>query len=423
MTNQFIQIALAAVNVTPKRKLHSDDRHVPAVYSMMIQDGFSSSIVAQAALDLFHSRCPVKILDDFQFVVFSPTSGRVLFEGDSHDRYTKAHLGKDLQRIGDRLPNFYSVQVEAIGDDDDVSELGTVQVVADNQDDARSKALGLLWDARLDSASCSPRYQVESIEACDLLDDGSEAEAAGEAKFERLAQIAEEIKNAEVAWARAWADMGNYEAAESHAQILKTTAQLNSVIEGFVDEIALITNNGDPQIRQCFAPTKWGEVWFSGSGSPSAFLSQVARHKSFNSDIWFRRDRAGAFKAQLALANPLSSVVSVQEAAQAINLGQVPHVNSACANRSYNSPSLLEKALLDSGILEPYDRQYKDRISSVRDFAFVVHGANEQGMPTQTFNFWPIKTAANHIVRSPFGAGEADTAGKIEVDQPRPRAS
>lgn len=178
MTAPLIQMALAAVNITPKKELHSDDRHVPAVYSVMIQSGLPASTVAQAALDIFHSRCPVKILDDFQFVVFDPASGRVLFEGDAHDRYTKTHLGNDLQRISDRLPNFYSVQVDAVGDDGDVAELGAVQVASSNQDDARSKALSLLWDTRLDSASCSPRYQVEVVEAFDLRPDDADQRAS-----------------------------------------------------------------------------------------------------------------------------------------------------------------------------------------------------------------------------------------------------
>lgn len=199
-------------------------------------------------------------------------------------------------------------------------------------------------------------------------------------------------------------------AADGISRVKDATDQVNSILDGYVDEIALSTGNSTNRIRECFAPKQWGQVWFSGHQSPSAFLRQVAKHRSFNSDDWMRRDRSNAFDALLAATHPQSFVVSAQEAAQAIKQGQVPHVSSECTKRSYNSLSHLERLLLDEGILEVYDRTFRDRVSAVRDFAFVVHGSDDQGVQTQEFNFWPRSTANNHIVRAALIAeGDADT--------------
>lgn len=159
----YIDVAVAAINVTKKKHLDAEDRHVPGVYSVMVQKGLSDASMASTALDVFHSGCPVSVLDDFEFHVFDPRAGLVLVEDDDHESYSKTHLGCDCERITDKLPGIYSVAVDAIGDDKAVIQLGTVTVVADNKLEANRKALDLLWDSRLDSASCSARYQNERL--------------------------------------------------------------------------------------------------------------------------------------------------------------------------------------------------------------------------------------------------------------------
>lgn len=167
----FRQVAVAALNTIPKADLNPYDDHVPAVYSVMVQKGLTDALMASVALDVLHSTCPIKCLDDFEFVVFESDSGQILFEDETQERYANTGLGRDLQRISDSLPSFYSVNVNAIGDDADVSELGSVQLAANNQKEAITKAHSLLWDARLDSASCSPDYEIEEREACELRPD------------------------------------------------------------------------------------------------------------------------------------------------------------------------------------------------------------------------------------------------------------
>jgi len=159
----YTALAVAAVNLITKPKLEEEDRHVPGVYSVMVPKGLSDKTMASVALDAFHSECPVSDLDDFAFVVFDPISCKVLDEDENHESYSKDHLARNLQRIGDRLPRFYSVTVEAVGSDKTVAQVGTVQLAENNKDKARERALSLLWESRLDAAGCVPKVQVEAM--------------------------------------------------------------------------------------------------------------------------------------------------------------------------------------------------------------------------------------------------------------------
>lgn len=159
----YIDVAVAAVNVVRKKALSREDRHVPAVYSVMVQKGLSDAIVAEAALDLFHTECEVAVLDDFVFFVFDPRTGRVLARDEDHEDYSKTHLARDCQRIADKLPKIFEIEIEAVGDDRRVAALGSVTFIADSKQDARKKAFDALWDSRLDSASCSARYHCKRL--------------------------------------------------------------------------------------------------------------------------------------------------------------------------------------------------------------------------------------------------------------------
>ncbi|AJW47698.1 MULTISPECIES: hypothetical protein [Ralstonia] len=153
----FINVAIAAIPVVNRKALDDEDRHVPAVYSVMVATGLSEGSMAAAALDVFHSEIGVDVLDDFEFFVIDPRTGRVLEQDEDHEDYSKTHLGRDVERIGDKLPGIYSVTVEAVGDDVAVTVLGIIKVAADNKPEANRKALDILWDDRLDAASCSAR--------------------------------------------------------------------------------------------------------------------------------------------------------------------------------------------------------------------------------------------------------------------------
>lgn len=159
----YISVAVAAVNLVSKASVAAEDLHVPGVYSVMVPKGLSAATMASVALDALHSECPVSTLEDFAFVVFDPVTCKVLDEDENHESYSKSHLARDLQRIGDRLPRFYSVTVEAVGSDKSVASVGAVQLAENNKQKARDRALSLLWDSRLDAAGCVPKVQVEAM--------------------------------------------------------------------------------------------------------------------------------------------------------------------------------------------------------------------------------------------------------------------
>ncbi len=56
--------------------------------------------------------------------------------------------------------NIYTITVYADGDDGSTINLGTVRVTAHSKQNAHVKALDMLWDNRLDSASCRARFET-----------------------------------------------------------------------------------------------------------------------------------------------------------------------------------------------------------------------------------------------------------------------
>ena len=158
-----IDVAVAAIPLVSRKALDAEDKPVPGVYSVMVRKGLSTASMASAALDVFHSECAVAVLDDFAFYVFDPRNGQVLTEEPDHEGYSKTHLGRDCARISDRVPGIYTITVEAVGDDGGVCPLGIVMVAAANKRDVVRKGLALLWDDRLDGASCLARYRTERL--------------------------------------------------------------------------------------------------------------------------------------------------------------------------------------------------------------------------------------------------------------------
>lgn len=64
----------------------------------------------------------------------------------------------------DKAPRRYEVHVDAVADDGEVSRLGTYRCTAASRKEARREALDALWDDRLDSASCSPRVDIRTLD-------------------------------------------------------------------------------------------------------------------------------------------------------------------------------------------------------------------------------------------------------------------
>lgn len=229
------------------------------------------------------------------------------------------------------------------------------------------------------------------------------------------AAIAGKAQDWEIAWQKLEADPKN-----GSKLITSATAALNAAIEPYVDSVAELTGNSVSTIRQCFAPRGFGEVWFSNRGlsSPAEFLQNVARYRSFNPDYWAHQQRKEAKVRLLALVTA-SAPISVLVAAAEIREGRIPHLRFSDGDTSRSSDysvSPLELELLENGILEPYDKAHSGRISSTKDFGFVLHLAGETGVAAKVLNFWPANRARNHIERmevapapeNPPAAGDGD---------------
>lgn len=106
--------------------------------------------------------------------------------------------------------------------------------------------------------------------------------------FDGLNAIADEIEPLEPDWKACFEAVGDMDAYDA---LVAATRALNAVIEPHVDEIARITGNSASTLRQVYNPRDEIESWFGtgpgpGSLSPSQFLRNVAKFKSFNIEYW-----------------------------------------------------------------------------------------------------------------------------------------
>lgn len=227
--------------------------------------------------------------------------------------------------------------------------------------------------------------------------------------FAGLNTIADSIEKLEGQWLQAWKllDDKTTPGEDAVKNIQEATATLNSEIDRHVDEVAKITNNSVQAIRQSYHPKDWSDVWFGRANwiSPSNFLRKVAQHRSFNVNYWAESERKQACESLRAQALSDDDIKTPDQAAQEISVGGIPHVAQADALRNHNSLSKLEEALLASGILEPYDKAHKDRISATKNFAFITRDADGN----REFCFWPSGLAANHIDRQDMNEPQAPT--------------
>lgn len=167
-----IEVAVAAVNLKPRHTLAPEDRAVPGVYSVMVERDVPESLMASVAMDVFRAGIPVQEQESFSLVAFDPVSERIIPESSSCEPGSMVHRGGNLRRITDHLPNFYTVEVDAVGDDQSVARVGIVQLATRDKTTARNKALDNLWDSRLDAASCTARCHIEPLEAADVEQSG-----------------------------------------------------------------------------------------------------------------------------------------------------------------------------------------------------------------------------------------------------------
>jgi hypothetical protein len=132
---------------------------VPVLAACAPQEG------AQRVLQAWASEHVAQGLDELQLFVLDPTSHEVLASAEGFD--LEAHAsGKEplpARRLAAKPPRIYEVIVMARDDSEESFVVGHLQTAAKDKRGARAAAFDRLWDARLDSTSCAPRYNVERL--------------------------------------------------------------------------------------------------------------------------------------------------------------------------------------------------------------------------------------------------------------------
>ncbi|MEJ8837645.1 hypothetical protein [Ramlibacter sp. AN1133] len=175
--NTFLVNARPLVRV---RELRLDDRSVRGVHLVGVNVTVAEKSRAEAALDVFHSTVPVKVLDDFEFSVVDPASGRVLPRDHDHESYSLSEEGEYLEQAETRPLKVGRLLVRAVGGTGENFDVGSVTVAGTNRSDLEHKAVDLLWDDRLRSTGYSPRCEAVGAESDDDEVDEEQPAAARE---------------------------------------------------------------------------------------------------------------------------------------------------------------------------------------------------------------------------------------------------
>jgi hypothetical protein len=72
--------------------LDEEDADVGGVYQVSVPADLPTSKAAAAALDVFHTKIGIEVLDDFSIFV-TDEDGEVVDEDISHDDYSCSHMG------------------------------------------------------------------------------------------------------------------------------------------------------------------------------------------------------------------------------------------------------------------------------------------------------------------------------------------
>lgn len=103
------KLLLIALPTTQLDNLDAEDEGVPGLYEISIKDELKDqpALAAAAALDAFHYRVPVKILDDFSFYVVAPGNGDLIDPPDGVEGYAYAEFGLEARKLCDDVPRIF----------------------------------------------------------------------------------------------------------------------------------------------------------------------------------------------------------------------------------------------------------------------------------------------------------------------------
>lgn len=149
-------------NVTPKRRLHPDDLAVAGLYEAVMPAGMSASDCVTATLDAFHESNGIKVLDDFEIVVFDPETHQILVENDNPLVDIEAQA--EVYAIEGIPLRSYDVTVRCEGPDGEIAGvLGQGLFVGRNLSEVYAAAHKVFWEPRLESSGCRSRCTASRL--------------------------------------------------------------------------------------------------------------------------------------------------------------------------------------------------------------------------------------------------------------------
>lgn len=148
MANEIHLIVNAAPHLAFD-ELDPDDRNfVSGVHVVYVDAAMPAQCRADAALDVFHSCVAVSELEDFEFSVVDPETGRVLEQLPEHDGYSMQSDG-EYGYCDSRQPlEIAAVRVLSVGVKQESQEVGTVVVAGSDWVQLQARALQILWEPR-----------------------------------------------------------------------------------------------------------------------------------------------------------------------------------------------------------------------------------------------------------------------------------
>jgi hypothetical protein len=97
-------LQIHAVVVVPADDIHEDDQGVPGTYEVAVSSGVSDGLAAWAALEAFHLKNGVKVLEDFDFHVFDPAQQSYIQQVEPSEDEANAVRYSYEGKVSDDLP-------------------------------------------------------------------------------------------------------------------------------------------------------------------------------------------------------------------------------------------------------------------------------------------------------------------------------
>lgn len=112
--DQRAVLIVATPSVAVEDLSDEEDAAVPGVYLVRMARDTPDDTAASIALDMFHCNVPVSTLDEFDFSVVDPVTGRYLEEADDAENYARKDEGVFCGKVSDNPDDAAPVPVTRI---------------------------------------------------------------------------------------------------------------------------------------------------------------------------------------------------------------------------------------------------------------------------------------------------------------------